>query len=478
MTLSTQQATPAESSCVFGPRDGFSPQIGIFVSQLNWMRNQVLARLHDLSTQDLDWLPYPEANAIGALLLHLAGAETYYGLNTFDSLPWGLFPEDVRTKWAPAMALGDIARVCIQGHDLEYYLSHLAESRQKTLNELAKRDDEWLMAIDPTWPWGPTNNLCKWFHVCEHESHHLGQIDLILKQLPSRQGGEKRILQRGQSSRTALGVALRRAAHQLYDPPPLVLDDPIAVPLLGSTYAKALEASRPTLHEKSSLNMRAWVLARARFAEDELAAAVNHGVRQYVVLGAGFDTFGFRNPHPDLQVFEVDHPSTQLSKRKLVSASSLPEPHTLHYVAVDFETQSLREQLQLAGLDFQTPTLFAMLGVVVYLTLEAFRETLRFIASFPPGSGVVFDYALPRTLLPQDEIPARDELSARVQSIGEPFRLFFSPSDITEELQDFQALEDLDGQQLNQRYFAKRTDQLNLQGRSGHVVAAYRVSAP
>jgi hypothetical protein len=157
------------------------------------------------------------------------------------------------------------------------------------------------MAIDPSWSWGATNNLCKWFHVCEHESHHLGQIDLILKQLPGRQSRDKRSLHKGQASRTALGVALRRATHQVYDASPLVLNDPVAVPLLGSRYAKVLADSEEDLYEDSSRMMRAWLVARNRFAEDHLAGAVEGGVRQYVLLGAGLDTFGFRNPHAGLE---------------------------------------------------------------------------------------------------------------------------------------------------------------------------------
>ncbi len=438
------------------------------------MRGVVLSRLQNLSEDDLDWLPYPDANSIGALLLHLAATEVYYGLNTFDALPWGRYPEEIRMKWGVAMGLGETARLRIKGHDLQYYLAHLTCARDKTLSELSKRDDEWFMAIDPTWSWGPTNNFCKWFHVCEHESHHLGQIDLILKQLPSRQATDKRSMQRGQASRTALGVALRRAAHQVYDAPPLILDDPIAVPLLGDTYAKALADTRVSLHEKSSITMRAWVLARSRFAEDQLAKAVKVGVRQYVVLGAGLDTFGLRNPHSGLKVFEVDHPSTQMWKRKLVASSQLPEPDFLHYVAVDFETQNLREQLKHAGLEFNAPTLFAMLGVVVYLTPDAFRETLGLIASFPEGSGVIFDYALPRHMLPEDEVDARDELAVRVASIGEPFQLFLSPAEIRSDLGDFETFEEIDASELNHRYFGHRTDQLSLHGRTGHIVAAYR----
>ena len=323
MSIFAQQDPTADPLCVFGVRSGYSPQIGIFVSQLNWMRSVVLSRLQDLSVEDLDWLPHPDANSIGALLIHLAATEVYYGLNTFDGLPWGRYPYEIRKKWGVAISLGETARVRYMGFDLQYYTSLLADVREKTLSELSKRDDEWLMGVDTTWGWGPTNNFCKWFHVCEHESHHLGQIDAILKQLPSRKTQDNRSMQRGQASRTAVGVALRRAAHQMYDAKPLVLDDPIAVPLLVGTYAKALDEAREDLHEKPSLLMRAWLVARSRFAEDQLATAVKAGVRQFVILGAGFDTFGLRNPHPGLSVYEVDHPATQTLKRKLIDSSGL-----------------------------------------------------------------------------------------------------------------------------------------------------------
>jgi methyltransferase (TIGR00027 family) len=474
MSMFSQDDPNAEPLCVFGPRAGYSPQIGILVSQLNWMRRVVLSRAQSLSVEDLDWLPHPESNSIGALLMHIAGIDVYYGLNTFDGMPWGRFPYDLRKQWGVAAALGETARVRFRGHDLEFYRSHLSETRQKTLAELSKRDDTWLMAIDETWGWGPTNNFCKWFHVCEHESHCVGQIDLILKALPSRQATRQRSLQRGHASRTALGVGLRRAAHQVYDAKPLVLEDPIAVQLLGTTYAKALADAEEEINELSSRLMRAWLVARSRFAEDCLARAVKDGVRQYVVLGAGLDTFGLRNPYDNLEVYEVDHPSTQSWKQKLIEQSGLMLPPSLHFVGADFETQNLLDQLQQGGADLHAPTLFALLGVVMYLTADAFNETLRYIASFPEGSGVVFDYALPRHLLPVEEIDARDELASRVASIGEPFRLFFSPEDVRQVLAAFESIEDLDDKDLNRHYFDGRTDQLSLRGRSGHMVAAFR----
>jgi uncharacterized damage-inducible protein DinB len=179
-------AADATDLNVLGPRPGYSPQIGVFVSQLTWMRdaNGVLSATKGLTQADLDVLFDQTANSIGALMLHLAATETYYGMHTFDGMKWDSWPDAVKQKWDPAMNLGDAGRKSIKGHDRDYYVSILHEVRAKTLAEFAKRDDAWLLAVDKTWPWGPTNNLCKWFHVCEHEAHHTGQIALLRKRLP------------------------------------------------------------------------------------------------------------------------------------------------------------------------------------------------------------------------------------------------------------------------------------------------------
>lgn len=180
------QASPLAGHSVFGPRDGFTPQISILVSQLGWMRQVVLSRLHNLSQLDLDWLSDPEGNTVGALLLHLAATETYYQFNTFAGQPWPTTSPETKRRFGPAMRLGDLGRRVILGHDLRFYLETMAEVRERTLSELKQRDDNWLMAVDENWGWGPANNFCKWFHVCEHESHHLGQIDLHLKAMRQR----------------------------------------------------------------------------------------------------------------------------------------------------------------------------------------------------------------------------------------------------------------------------------------------------
>lgn len=274
-------------------------------------------------------------------------------------------------------------------------------------------------------------------------------------------------------SRTALRVAMRRAAHQLYDAPPLVLNDPVAVPILGKTYAEELRRTPTRPDRPWSVALRAFMVARSRYAEDNLARAVAGGVTQYVLLGAGLDTFAHRNPHPQLHVFEVDHPATQQWKRDLLADGGIPAtgPHT--YVPVDFETQDLASQLIAAGFDGRNPTFFSWLGVVPYLTLAAFRSTIGFIASQPPGTGLVLDYSQPRSSLPFVERLALDSLASRVKQAGEPFQLFFTPAEIAAELAAFPAIEDIGSNEINARYFANRADSLRLMGAAGRLLSAW-----
>jgi methyltransferase (TIGR00027 family) len=269
---------------------------------------------------------------------------------------------------------------------------------------------------------------------------------------------------------------MRRAAHQLYDAPPLVFDDPIAVAILGP-HAAEIErtpgrdpANKPRPY---SISLRAFLVARSRYAEDLLAHAVQRGVTQYVLLGAGLDTFAHRNPYPSLRVFEVDHPATQQWKRELLLTTGLPNPSNLTYAPVDFERQSLAAQLRAAGHQASEPTFFAWLGVVPYLTLEAFRATIAFISAQPRNSGLVFDYAQPRHVLSPQEQLAHDSLAARVQQAGEAFQLSFTPAQISAELAAFHNLEDLGSPELNPRYFARRTDDLKILGSAGRMVNAW-----
>jgi methyltransferase (TIGR00027 family) len=169
----------------------------------------------------------------------------------------------------------------------------------------------------------------------------------------------------------------------------------------------------------------------------------------------------------------VDHPATQQWKRDLLEANGIATPESLTYAPVDFEHQLIATQLADAGLDSSRPTFFAWLGVVPYLTLEAFRSTLALIAAQPAGSGVVMDYGQPREALPLLERMARDSMSSRVAGAGEPFQLFFTPQDMALELRGFHAIEDLGSKELNARYFTDRSDNLRMMGAGGRIVNAW-----
>jgi methyltransferase (TIGR00027 family) len=285
-----------------------------------------------------------------------------------------------------------------------------------------------------------------------------GTIDFMEQALPSR---------------TALRVALRRAAHQIYDSP-VVFCDPVAVRILGERYAEELERTRFRLEKPFSVALRAFVVARSLFAEANLARAVASGVTQYVLLGAGLDTFGYRNPYPQLRVFEVDHPATQAWKRELLESSGIAVPASLTYAPVDFERQSLGDELKAAGFDMEAPAFFAWLGVVPYLTLEAFRATVGFLLARPQGSGVVVDYGQPREVLPPLEQMGRDSLASRVQLAGEPFQLFFTPDEIANEFSGARSIEDIGTEEINALYYPGRADQLAARGKSGRILCAWR----
>ncbi len=176
---------------IIGPIAGYSPQTGTLVSMMNWMRMVVLMSVKGMQQPELDYLHDDNSNSIGAMLMHLAATERFYQLHTFEGKKWGEWDEKDKERWSVASELGEPARKTIKGNNLNYYLDALKEVRQHTLDELKKRDDQWLLTVDKKWFWGPTNNYCKWFHVCEHESNHNGQIKWIKSRLPgAKKGGE------------------------------------------------------------------------------------------------------------------------------------------------------------------------------------------------------------------------------------------------------------------------------------------------
>jgi methyltransferase (TIGR00027 family) len=280
-------------------------------------------------------------------------------------------------------------------------------------------------------------------------------------------------VQEGKPSATAYRVAQRRAAHQLLDRP-LVFDDPLAVRIAGAD-DPAQRDGRAFDSARLSKALRAFFAARSRFAEDQLAAAVDQGLDQYVVLGAGLDTFAYRNPHQHLRVFEVDFPATQVWKQSLLATAQIAIPPSLIFVPVDFEKSSLPGALAGAGFDVSKPGWFSWLGVTMYLARETVMQTLALIAGLPPGSGVVFDYFVDPARLGTMERFIFERFAERVATAGEPWVTGFEPAALADDLRrlGLSTIEDLGQVEINSRYFSGRTDELQV-GSLGRLVAASR----
>jgi methyltransferase (TIGR00027 family) len=278
----------------------------------------------------------------------------------------------------------------------------------------------------------------------------------------------------GQPSRTAFAAAAHRATHQVVDMP-VVLADPLAARILGLPDDPALQPSRQRAAELAAegATMRALIVARSLLAEQTLEAAVAGGASQYVLLGAGLDTFAYRSPFPALRVFEVDYPSTGQWKRARLAAAGILIPDSVTYAAIDFERETLSEALARTAFDFSRPAIFAWLGVTPYLTREAIAATLAAVASLPAGTQIVFDYGEPRDDLPETAQAFMRERMARLAAIGEPWISFFTPADMAALLtaSGFSEIEDLDGAKINARWYAGRADGLQAYPRA-HVARA------
>lgn len=272
-------------------------------------------------------------------------------------------------------------------------------------------------------------------------------------------------------SATATGVAWLHAAHQLIDSVPRVHDDPIIARLMGATpelMAERLER----LQSEGARALRAHVVTRTRFAEERLQRAVQRGVRQYVVLGAGMDTFAYRQPRwaTDLAIFEVDQAGTQAVKRRHVTWANLSVPANLTYVAIDFEAESLADGLRRGGIHLDQPAFFAWLGVTMYLTEPAIDAVLRTIVAFPRSSEIVFTFVQPRSLAAPGDVPI---LAAMAASVGEPWVTYFEPLPLRAKLLafGFSSVEFLTPADTSTRYFRDRSDGLPAPRRTSIVSA-------
>jgi methyltransferase (TIGR00027 family) len=269
------------------------------------------------------------------------------------------------------------------------------------------------------------------------------------------------------SSLTAEGAAVMRAIHQTHAHQPKILDDPISSRLVDtqSEFYKTRLELLERLPEPTRLRLKATFVMRSRFAEDCLKRAFEEGVDQYVMLGAGLDTFSYRQPlwANGLRIFEFDHPATQRWKRRRLAEAEVIVPSNVRFVAVNFEEEALATAVSRAGVDPGAPAFFSMLGVSQFLTESAFDQTLRVVLSMPSPSEFVFSFVATDAVLPPDDVALVIAFSAQFAAIGEPWLLRFAPEELVAKLTEigFPRVSHLTPERANQRYFQNRRDGLN-----------------
>jgi methyltransferase (TIGR00027 family) len=280
------------------------------------------------------------------------------------------------------------------------------------------------------------------------------------------------ILRLGLPSRSALLVATLRAAHQLLDHPP-VFADPLALPILGPELEGQLRAQLSRYASGPARQLGGATAVRSRLAEEELACAMACGVTQYVVLGAGLDTFACRPHGAPLRVFEVDHPATQAWKRAQLRHAGIAAPASLTFVPFDFERDALDAALAAAGCRLDLPVFLSWLGVTLYLSEDAVFDTLRVVAALPAGSAIVFDYGVVPELLDLFDRMGMAYFASQFAAAGEPWKSRFAPEVLQSELRalGFGAVSDYAADALRTHYLGGQGDGWHLGGAMRLVVA-------
>jgi methyltransferase (TIGR00027 family) len=283
-------------------------------------------------------------------------------------------------------------------------------------------------------------------------------------------------VEEGKPSATAVMCAMVRAVHLLWDQPPKIFEDTLALQLSGcgseaglkaqidQLKAEAARSTNPDFALMLLRSMTAQVVMRSRYLEDQVDQAVRRGVTQYVILGAGLDSFAYRRSDlaKVLHVFEVDHPSTQAWKRARLKAAGVELPSNLTLVPVDFEKESLIDNLRMSGYHTDAPGFFSWLGVTMYLSHDSIFGTLRTVAALAPGTEIIFEYSVPKDSV--DEMTQKMLAVALMaaQARGEPQQSFFEPSEIAEQVRKigFAEVTDFGPDEAKARYFGNRIDGL------------------
>jgi methyltransferase (TIGR00027 family) len=274
-----------------------------------------------------------------------------------------------------------------------------------------------------------------------------------------------------QPSRTAVATAYLRAAHQLLDAPPRVLEDPLAVSVLGEGASDRIRNDEARYRSTGAQALRAHVVLRTRFAEDRLAEAVKRGIGQYVLLGAGLDTFAFRQPPwaRSLRIVEIDHPDTQSFKLAMLSQARVEVPSNVSFGAIDFDRESLLDGLRRHGVLPNQPTFFSWLGVTMYLAEASIDRALQSMGTFAAGSELVLSFLEPGDERQAPTAPSSAPLASRVAAAGEPFVSYLYPEMVEAKLRQagFATVRFLAPDEAKTLYFSPQSPDLPPPSRTG-----------
>jgi methyltransferase (TIGR00027 family) len=263
-----------------------------------------------------------------------------------------------------------------------------------------------------------------------------------------------------QSSQTALGVCFVRAVHQMIDEVPHILEDPVSPLLLEKEALGRIETKPEIQRSLQARALRSHVVLRSRYAEDRLFVAFSAGIRQFISLGAGYDTFCFRQPDwaHSVRIIEADHPASQSAKRALFKQKGIESSENVEFVPLDFEREGVRDGLSRSKLDFSLPTFVACLGVLAYLTSETVQRVFQSIAGMPPGSRLALAFAPKKN--PSESDPENPSASQRAAEHGEPWLTRFEVAELQEKLLEsgFSKVSFLETGEAKTQYYVGRQD--------------------
>jgi len=269
-------------------------------------------------------------------------------------------------------------------------------------------------------------------------------------------------MEEGIPSGTAISSAVMRAVHQIRDAEPKILTDNVSVGLVKGSTEEEILAQDKSLDPFIAL--RAGLVLSSRFAEDQLEIAVAAGIEQYIILGAGLETFAFRQPAwaRKIRIIEIDNPPTLEFKRERLAAKGIQIPNNVELCPIDFEHTTLSDGLAAVTFDFSRPSFFSWLSVTQYLTESSIEATLRFILMMPSPTQTVFTFAPPDECLDPNTLPSLKFISDMAAAVGEPWITRFRPEHWKDWLLKlgFSSVFHLTPQLANDHYFMGRTDGL------------------